>query len=407
MTSFKFPFFISNRYLMAKKSYSAIHFISLLSIIGVAVGTMALVIVLSVFNGFDVVIKSLFNSFDPELKISLVEGKVFTPDSSKINSIKHINGVAEVATTLEENALFQYRDKQYIATIKGVSANYTSINSIDQHMTDGKYKLQNGVVPYAVVGQGVAYYLGMNVNLAEPLVIFVPRRLAENSMVPEEAFNKKYITPMGSFSIEQDIDNKYVLVPLDFARKTLEYDNEISALEIKLHSTANSDKVQGSIQQLLGPEYKVQNRYQQQELFYKIMKSEKWAIFFILLFILIVASLNIIASLTMLIVDKKKDIRILSHLGADWKSIRKIFLINGWLNTLVGAVFGILIGLLICAAQIRYGLVKLEGSGSFIIDAYPVKILFSDILLVFFTVLVIGFLTSLIPVKVISKKYFG
>ena len=407
MAKVSFPLFITRRYLLAKKSHSAIHIISLLSVLGVAVGTMALVIVLSVFNGFDVVIKSLFNAFDPELKITLVEGKVFVPDSSKIFTIKSIQGVDAIAETLEENALFQYRDKQHIAIIKGVSDNFLNINEIPQRITSGKCQIQSGSIPYALIGQGVSYYLGVNVGLSEPIVIYVPRRGAEVSMVPEEAFNKKYIIPAGVFSIEQDIDTKYMLVPIEFARQALEYEKEVTALEIKLKPNVNVDEVKTQIQTILGSNFSVKDRYQQQELFYKIMKSEKWAIFFILLFILIVASLNIIGSLTMLILDKKKDIRTLSHLGADWKSIRKIFLFNGWLNTIIGALLGTGLGLLVCFLQIKYGFVRLEGSGSFIIDAYPVKILLSDILLVFFTVLGIGFATSWIPVRVISKKYFS
>jgi len=402
----KFPFFVSRRYLFAKKSHSAINIISLISLFGVAIGTMALVVVLSVFNGFDNLIKSLFNSFDPDIKITLTEGKTFNPDSAKYFQLKTIPGIEEIAEVLEENALITYREKQYIATIKGVSPNFRIVTGVDKKITDGKFRLQNGVVPFAVVGQGVAYYLSIGINLSDPLIIYVPRRSAEFSLIPEEAFNKKFITPSGIFSIEQDFDAKYVLLPIKFAREMLEYENEVTALEIKIKQDAKIENVQSKIETLLGKNFKVKNRYQQQELFYKIMQSEKWAIFFILTFILIIASLNVISSITMLILDKKKDIRTFSYLGADWKTIRKIFLFNGWFNSLVGALIGTVLGLFVCWLQIKYGFVKLEGSGSFVIDVYPVKIIVRDIIIVLITVLLIGFITSWIPVRVISRKYF-
>ncbi len=406
LNSYKFPFFVTRRYLKAKKSHSAINIISLISLFGVAVGTMALVVVLSVFNGFDDLIKSLFNSFDPDIKISIIEGKSFVPDSVKYVQIKAIPSIAEIAEVVEENALIQYGEKQYIATIKGVTNNFDIVSGIDKKISEGKFLLNNGKVPYAVIGQGVAYYLSVGLNQENPLLIYVPRKTAEVSYIPEEAFNKKSIMPSGIFSIEQDFDAKYVLVPISFARDILEYNNEVTALEIKVKSGEDIEKTQKKIHKILGSQFSVKNRYQQQEIFYKIMTSEKWAIFFILTFILIVASLNIIGSLTMLILDKKKDISTLNHLGADWKSIRKIFLLNGWINSLIGAFTGIILGIIICWIQTRYGIVKLQGSGTFVIDVYPVKILINDIILVLITVSFIGFITSWIPVRVISKRYF-
>jgi lipoprotein-releasing system permease protein len=406
LNSYKFPFFVTRRYLKAKKSHSAINIISLISLFGVAIGTMALIVVLSVFNGFDDLIKSLFNSFDPDIKITVVEGKSFIPDSAKYCQIKAIPAIAEVADAVEENALVQYGEKQYISTIKGVTSNFNIVSGIDKKITEGKFQLKNGKVPFAVVGQGVAYYLSVGLNLGDPLVIYVPRKTTEVSYIPEEAVNKKFIMPSGIFSIEQDFDAKYILVPIDFARDLLEYNNEVTAIEIKVKPGQNIEKIQNKIQKILGPGFEVKNRYQQQEIFYKIMTSEKWAIFFILTFILIVASLNVIGSLTMLILDKKKDISTLSHLGANWNSIRKIFLLNGWINTLLGALTGIILGLLICWLQVQFGFVKLQGSGTFVIDVYPVKILANDVILVLITVLFIGYITSWIPVRVISKKYF-
>jgi lipoprotein-releasing system permease protein len=405
-SSSKFPFFVSRRYLFAKKSHSAINIISLISIIGVAVGTMALVVVLSVFNGFDDLIKSLFNSFDPDIKIALNEGKAFVPDSIKIIHLKNIPDIVEVAEVVEENALFQYQGKTYIATIKGVSPNFSAVSDVEKKITEGKFLLQSGNVPFAVVGQGVAYYLSVNTHIGDPLVINVPRRTGEITLVPEEMFNKKYIVPSGIFSIEQDFDAKYVIVPIGFARDILEYTKEVTALEIKTKTGSNLGNVQEQIKSCMGKDFSVKDRYQQQQLFYKIMKSEKWAIFFILTFILIVASMNIMGSLTMLILDKKKDIKTFNNLGADWKTIRKIFLYNGWANSIFGAFLGAALGLFICWLQLKYGFVKLQGSGSFVIDKYPVKIVLPDVMLVLATVLIVGFVTSWIPVRVISRKYF-
>lgn len=404
--SFKFPFFISKRYLIAKKSHSAINIISLISLFGVAVGTMALIVVLSVFNGFDELIKSLFNSFDPDIKITIAEGKYFVPDSSKYYQVKSIPQVDQISEVVEENALVQYRDKQYIATLKGVSPNFNQVSGIDKQIKEGKYILKNGRVSFAVIGQGVAYYLSVGLNFSDPLVIYALRRNAEVSMIPEEAINKKLIMPSGIFSIENDFDTKYIILPIDFTREILEYNKEVTALEIKVKPGSDINTVKKQIQSILGKSFNVKNRYEQQQIFYKIMESEKWAIFFILTFILIVASLNIIGSLTMLILDKKKDIQTFNNLGADWNSIRKIFLLNGWFSTLAGAIIGLILGILICYIQIKFGVVRLQGSGTFVIDVYPVKIILKDILLVLGTVAAIGFITSWIPVRVISRKYF-
>jgi lipoprotein-releasing system permease protein len=401
-----FPFYISKRYFFAKKSHSAINTISIISMIGVSVGAMALVVVLSVFNGFDELIKSLFNSFDPDLKITMVEGKSFTPDSIAYTKIENIKGVYKVAEVVEENALVQYREKQYISVIKGVSDSYALVSGVNKTVTEGKFLLKDGVVPFAVLGQGVAYYLGVGIGLGDPLVLYVPRRTAEVSMNPEEAFNRKYITPIGVFAIQQDFDSKYILVPIEFARKLLEYNKQVTALELKVFPGADVDNIQNEVKAILGKKFAVKNRYEQQELFYKIMKSEKWAIFFILTFILIVASFNIIGSLTMLIIDKKKDITVLNSLGATWKTIQRVFLFEGLFISLLGAMIGVVMGLLICWAQIQFDIVKLQSTGTFVIDSYPVKIVFADIMLVLLTVVVIGFITSWIPIRVVSKKYF-
>ncbi|MGE0089600.1 MAG: FtsX-like permease family protein [Bacteroidales bacterium] len=378
----------------------------MISIIGVTIGTAALIVVLSVFNGFDGVIKSMYNSSDPDLKITPAQGKVFTVSSiPNYNDLKNHPGILDIAETLEENALLKYSDQQYVATVKGVSDNFISISGVDTMIVAGDFTLKHKDQNYAVVGQGVAVFLSLNINFIDPLVIYVPKRNAQMSMNPEQMFNRKYIFASGVFGIQQEFDAKYVIVPIDFARDVFDYQDEISALEVKVNPSYNINKLQIQLSENLGPDFTVKNRYQQHELFYKIMKSEKWSIFFILTFILIIASFNIIGSLTMLIIDKKEDISILRALGANLTTIRKIFLTEGWMISIVGALFGLALGWLICWAQVRFEFVKLQGSGSFIIDAYPVKMIFADFVAVFTTVIIIGFVAAWYPVRYITKRY--
>jgi lipoprotein-releasing system permease protein len=378
----------------------------MISIIGVTIGTAALIVVLSVFNGFDGVIKSMYNSFDPDLKITPTQGKVFTVSSiPNYSDLKNHPGILDIAETLEENALLKYSDQQYVATLKGVSDNFVSISGVDTMIVAGDFTLKHKDQNYAVVGQGVAVFLSLNINFIDPLVIYVPKRNAQMSMNPEQMFNRKYIFTSGVFGIQQEFDAKYVIVPIDFARDIFDYRDEISALEVKVNPAYNINKIQNQLSEKLGPGFTVKNRYQQHELFYKIMKSEKWSIFFILTFILIIASFNIIGSLTMLIIDKKDDISILRALGANLTTIRKIFLTEGWMISVVGALCGLALGWLICWAQVKFEFVKLQGSGSFIIDAYPVKMIFTDFIAVFTTVIIIGFVAAWYPVRYITKRY--
>lgn len=401
----RFPLYIARRYLFAKKSQNAINIISGISMLGVAVGTMALVVVLSVFNGFDEVVKSLFNSFDPDIKIVLNEGKTFSPDE-RFDILKELPGVAEYAEILEENALLKYGERQHIATIKGVDESFINVTGIDSMIYDGNMKLKDQNRPYAVVGQGVAYSLQIGLNFINPLFVYMPKRLGQiNIANPDDAFRRKHIFPSGIFSIEQDYDSRYVIVPIEFMRELLEYKDEVTSVELKLDDTYELKSTQDQIIEILGSDFSVKNRAEQNELFYKVMKSEKWAIFLILTFILIIASFNIIGSLSMLIIDKKNDIRSLRNMGANEKLISRIFLLEGWLISITGSFIGMLLGGSISWVQDRFGLLKLNGSGTFIIDAYPVDLQIGDIIVVWLTVLLIGFLAAMYPVRVISKKY--
>jgi lipoprotein-releasing system permease protein len=400
-----FPFFISRRYLVAKKSKNAINIISMISIVGVTVGTAALIVVLSVFNGFDGVIKSMYNSFDPDLKLTPASGKVFSVNDERLQKIREHEAVYDIAESLEDNALLRYDDQQYPAIVKGVSDNFSDISGVDTMLVVGDFILKHKNNPYAIVGQGVAHFLSLNINYIDPLVIYVLKRDAKVSMNPEQILNRNYIFPSAVFGIQQEFDTKYVLVPLDFARDLFDYQNELSAFEIKLKPGFNLKQVQNEIMEIAGDDYLVQNRYQQHETFYKIMKSEKFYIFLILTFILIVASFNIIGSLTMLIIEKKEDIATFRSLGADLNTIRNIFFTEGWLITLVGAILGLTLGGLICWLQIKFGFVRLQGAGSFIIDAYPVKLIWTDFILILITVAFIGYFAAWYPVRYITKRF--
>ncbi len=391
--------------MFAKKSRNAINIISGISVFGVAVGTIALIVVLSVFNGFDGLIKSLYSSFDPEIKIMPAEGKTFVPHSGTFDTLRQMDGIMFISEVIEENALLRYGEKQYIATIKGIDDQFSNVTGIDTMIVEGAFYLYKKNRPYAIVGQGIAYYLGIGLNFITPINIYSLKRTGNISINPEQAINRKYIFPSGVFSIEQEYNTKYILVPIEFARDLLQYTNEVSSLELRLEPEADPGTVQNRIQLLLGDQFVIQNRNEQNELFYKIMRSEKWAIFFILTFILIVASFNIIGSLTMLILDKKKDIETLRSLGASDGLIKRIFVTEGWLISFSGALIGLLIGSLISWLQAEYGLIKLNGSGSFIIDAYPVVYQFTDVIKVMLTVMFIGFIAAWYPVRFTSKRF--
>jgi len=402
------PFYIARRYLLGKKSQNAINIISGISVLGITTGTMALVIVLSVFNGFDRLVKSLYNTFDPDIQISSVEEKTFTPDPATKQAILSIPGVNAVSEVLEDNVLLLYSDKQHIATVKGVDEAFRDVSGLDSMIYEGEMILRDRNRPYVVVGQGVAYSLGINLSFIDPLFIYtIDRKARINMSQPEESIRRDFIYPSGIFSVEQDFDSRYIICPIDFVRDLLLYQDEVTHLEVKLDPSYSLDMVQKEIQSVTGAGYLVKNREQQNEMFYRVMRSEKWAIFLILTFILIIASFNIIGSLSMLIIDKKKDILTLRNMGAADRLIKRIFLVEGWLISIIGSITGIALGTLISWIQERFGVIKLTGSGSFIIDAYPVHIEVLDIILIWITVLIIGLLAARYPVMQISRKYLA
>lgn len=371
-----------------------------------ATGVMALVVVLSVFNGFDSLIRSMYSVFDADIKIELVEGKTFPDTLSRLEAVRNHPSVAVFSEVLQENAIFKYRSKQHIGVIKGVSRNYPELTGIDSMMVDGEFLLWRGSQPLAVMGQGAAFYLNANLAHFDPLEIYMPRRGRLPTISTATAFTSKAIMPSGVFAIEQEFDTQHVFTPIEFVRGLLNHTHEVTSIEILLAPRANQNRVQQEIQQILGDEFKVRNRYQQNESLYRTMKSEKLIVGVILSFILIIASFNIVGTLSMLIIDKRKDVETLRSLGADNQTIQQIFTIEGLLISIVGSAIGAALGLLICWMQIKFKLVKLEGIGDFIIDAYPVDIQPLDIAFVLVLVLVIGFVAARFPVRYITKRIF-
>ena len=406
----KTAFYIARRYLISKKSVNVINIISGVSIAGVTVGTFALVVILSVFNGLDFSIKSLFSTFDPDIKISnVLKGKSFELNSVNIESIKKIAGVSMVTPVVEEDAFLMYGNRQYFATIKGVPANYNEISRLDtSSITSGRFLLEADQVPFAIVGQGVAYYLSVGLSFTDPIHIYTLKKDTKGRPTLENTFKHSTIYASGIFANQQEIDSKYVLVPFGFAQELFQMENRVSAIEIGLTKDTSEDVVKEEIAHILGNQFAVKTQFEQHELFYRVMQSEKWAIFFILAFILVIASFNILGSLSMLIIDKKADIAILQSMGANQKMVRTIFLFEGWMISLAGAALGLILGVLICWIQMEFGILKIPGNdGSFIFSSYPVEIRFSDLFVIFLLVTGIGFLAAWYPIRFISGKYLN
>ncbi len=404
-----FPFYIARRYLVSRKSHNIINIISGISVIGVAIGAMALIIVLSVFNGFDKLVVSLFSSFNSSIQITPAYGKTFNLGMFPVEKLKRIPGVLHLTDVIEEDALMKYKDNQAIVTIKGVGEAFTKMSGLDTMMAEGNFLLQEGEKDYAILGYGVAGTLNANLqDYLNPVTIYVPRRDASFSGGFDNAFNSDIIFPSGFFQIQYEYDVRYAILPLRFVKKLLDYGDERTSVEIDLAKNTDQAAIQKEIEAVAGSGFVVKNRYQQQEILYKIMVSEKNYIFMILTLILIIATFNVIGTLSMLILDKKKDIAVLQSMGASQRLIRHIFLLEGILISLIGAILGLTLGAIVCWLQIRFGLVRLgSADSSFVISAYPVNMQLVDFIVVFMTVLAIGILAAWYPVYNIKKVHLG
>ncbi len=404
-----FPFYIARRYLFSRKSTHVINIISAISVTGVTVATMALVVTLSVFNGFHDLVASLFTAFDPQLKVAPAKGKAVAADEPALEKIKALPQIQVATETVEDVALAVYGERQTMVTIKGVQDNFDSLTHVREILQgDGTYELQAADLSYGILGIRVAEILGMGYSFKYPLRIFAPRRDGQLDMFnPEECFYADELySPGVLFCVKQaKYDKNYILTNIHFARRLFDMQGMVSALELRLKPGSNFEAVKSEIKEIAGDRFTVKDRFEQQEDTFNIMKIEKLMAFSFLTFILVVACLNIIGSLSMLMIDKKKDVVTLRNLGASDRQIVQVFLFEGRLISLAGAVLGIVLGLLLCWLQQTFGLVGLgRSSGSFIIDSYPVSVHAEDILIIFITVLVSGFLAVWYPVKYFAKR---
>ena len=404
-----FPFYIARRYLFSKKSTHAINVISGISVVGVAVATMALVVTLSVFNGFHDLVASFFTQMDPQLKITPVKGKTAPADDPILTKIRHLPEVEVATECLEEQALAVYGDRQQMVIVKGVEDNFNQLTHIQEILEgDGDFELHAADLSYGIPGLGVAYQLGLGYTYEHPLRIYAPRREGQLNMAnPTEGFVVDDLySPGVVFCMKQGkYDKNYILTSIAFTRHLFDLDGRLSSLELRLKPGSDFERVKSQMEEIAAGKFYVQDRYEQQDDTFRIMKVEKLIAYVFLTFILMIACFNIIGSLSMLIIDKKEDVVTLRNLGATDHQITRIFLFEGRMISAIGAILGVLIGLLLCWLQQQYGIVRLGSSeGSFVVDAYPVSVHPWDIVLIVFTVMAVGFLSVWYPVRYFSRR---
>ena len=404
----RLPLFIANRYLLAKKSHNLINIITWISILGISVGSFALIVVLSAFNGLEKVISSMNNRLTPDLQIAAVKGKTIDLTAFPLGQLKDIQGVEYVVPTITEDALFRANDKQHIGQVKGVGLEYQQIDRLSEVIFgDGDLVLSDEDEHYfAVPGAGVAWYLGINAYNPYAMVrIYVPKRGNASIMNLENSFNSDVVTVRSVFATEQELDEKLVLVPFDLLSELLEYEDKATNVEVFTTSNADINKVKKLVASIIGSDYSVKNQQEQQETLYKIMRSEKWAVYVILTFILILATFNVVGSLSMLMIDKRKDTEILKAMGADNSLIQRIFMNEGLLISVAGGIIGLLLGIILVLLQQQFGFVKFgTGGGNYVVDAYPVLLKMKDVLLIFATILVVGCTSAFLTVRHAMRK---
>lgn len=405
-----FPFYIARRYLLSKKSHHAINIISGVSVCGVAIASAALIVILSVFNGFQDMVSDLFTAFDPQLKITPATGKYMVADAEELEKVRAYKDIAVYTETVEDQALLMLNNRQVMATVKGVDDNFEELTHIDDILVgDGEFETSVDIIDYAVPGYMLLQQLGVTENFATPITVYAPTEGEEIDMTdPSESFNQEELFSSGvAFRVNQaKYDNNYVITNIAFARRLFERQGYVSAVELRLKGGTDIGSAKSAIKKILGEEYVVRDRYEQQEDTFKIMNIEKFISYIFLTFILMIACFNIIGSLSMLIIDKKDDAVTLRNLGATDKQIANIFLYEGRMISIVGAVIGLVLGIALCFVQQKYGLVKFgKDTTSYIINAYPVSVHFFDVLLVLGTVIVVGFASVWYPVKSLTKKF--
>ena len=403
-----FPFFIAKRYLFSKKSHNAINVISAISVCGVALATLAMVCTLSVFNGFQDMVATFFTAFDPQIKITSVKGKVFDGSEPVFAEIRTMPEVVVYSESVEDNAMVQYKGRQAMAVIKGVEDNFDKLTPIDSILFGrGELILHDEVVDYAIPGLQLLSTLGTGIRFLDPLEIYAPKRGSRINMSnPMSSFVSDQLFSSGlTFTVNQEkYDASYIITSIGFARRLFQYTNEVSAVNLRLTPDADENTVIKKLKEKLGDDFRVQNRYEQQADTFRIMEIEKLISYIFLTFILMIACFNVIGSLSMLIIDKKNDVQTLRNLGASDSPIVRIFLFEGRMISFIGAVSGVIIGLALCLIQQEYGIISLGTAGSFIVDAYPVSVHAWDVVLVFATVLIVGFISVWYPVRYLSRR---
>ena len=406
----KTPLFIATRYLLAKKSHNLINIITWISIVGISVASFALIAVLSAFNGLEDVISSLNNRLTPDIQIASIVGKTIDLQSFPSDKLLSIQGVDYAVPSITEDALIRANDKQHIGQVKGVGIDYEKVERIkDVVFNQDELLLSDDDYDFAVPGAGVAWYLGINVYDPYAVVrVYVPKRGNASSMSLENSFNSGVLTVQSVFSTEQEMDEKVVLVPFQWLSELLEYENKATEMELFLSPNADARKIKKEVKSVLGDGFVVKDQHEQQETLYKIMHSEKWAVYAILTFILILATFNVVGSLSMLMIDKRKDTEILKAMGADKRFIHHVFLNEGLLISVVGGIIGLILGILIVLMQQRFGFIKFgSGGGNYIVDAYPVLLKMKDVFIIFVTILAVGCTSAFLTVLHAMKKSFS
>ena len=401
--------YIARRYLFSKKSHNAINIISGISVCGVALATLALVCTLSVFNGFHDLISGFFTHFDPDLKVETIKGKTFSPDSSALAAIRTLPGVEVVSLTLEDNAMAKYKGQQTMVTIKGVDDNFQELTHIEEILYGNpEFKLYDAVVDYGILGIQLMYTLGTGFDPYDPVEVYAPRRDSKVNLAnPMSSFHREPLYLPGNVLNINDARyaSSYIVTSLDYARRLFDYDAEVSAIEVRLSSKANAAKVKQGIAAIMGDDYMVKNRYEQQAATFKVVEIEKFVTYLFLCFILMVACFNIISSVSMLILDKQANADTLRSLGATDGFVARIFIYEGNLIALLGAVIGLVLGIVLCLLQQDFGLLGLGGDGQFVVDSYPVRVKFTDLILVLVSVVAVSALSVWLPIKILNKYF--
>lgn len=391
------------RYLRGKRTANAVPILSRISMVAIAIGTCAMIVLFSVFNGFELLVRDLYKAFYPEIRVTAVRGKFFPASQQQLSAIRGINGVKDMTLVLEDNVLLNSNDEQRVATVKGVDDRYFSVNNVRPYIIDGNDSLSTYPAPTAILGMQLHNEMGLDVhNVFSILTLYYPNAQSDNLTVdPQSAFQSLKLKPDGVFEVQEEFDSKYILAPLHLVQDLMQAEDKYSSIELSLNKNADTDEIKEALQKILGSNFMAETRFEQNRTLYMVMRTEKWAVYGILLLVLLIASLNMIGALSLLVLEKRKDMAILNAMGAQPSTIRSIFVAEGILWAMTGGAAGLLIGTGLCAGQQYFQWIKMNGS--FIIEAYPVAMQWQDFLLIIFTIVLVGIVAAWVPAKRASK----